>query len=145
MLYLRRLGVLQTFEPGAPPVLADPARLNLLLEHDGLARTTRRRLEVFFRDKPRWLRKLVEAGACYGRQFPLALAADVVGLPDWDEAVEVVGDCARWSLLAPSPDRRENLEFDHDLVRAGVLSLLPEVRSKELVPAIPNPGRALLT
>jgi tetratricopeptide (TPR) repeat protein len=136
VLYLRQLGVLQTLEPGGRPVLADPARLNLLLEHDGLARTTSRRLEVFFRDKPRWLRKLVEAGACYGRQFPLALAAQVVNLPDWDEAAEAVGDCARWSLLAPSPDRRENLEFDHDLVRAAVLSLLPEVRRRELADAL---------
>jgi tetratricopeptide (TPR) repeat protein len=136
VLYLRQLGVLQTLEPGERPVLADPAQLNLLLEHDGLDWTTRRRLEVFFRDKPRWLRKLVEAGACYGRQFPFLLVAQATRVPDWDEAVDAIGDCARWSLLALSPDRRENLEFDHDLVRVAVLSLLPGVRRRELADAL---------
>ena len=136
VLYLRQLGVLQTIEPGGRPILADPPKLNLLLEHEGLDRTTRRRLEVFFRDKPRWLRKLIEAGACYGRQFPFHLVAQAIRLTDWDEAVDAISDCARWSLLALSPDRRENLEFDHDLVRAAVLSLLPDMRRRELADAL---------
>lgn len=132
VLYLRQLGVLQTLEPGGRPVLAEPTKLNLLLEHDGLDRTTRRRLEVFFRDKPRWLRKLVETGACYGRQFPFLLVAQSIHAPDLDEAMDAIGESARWSLMAPSPDRRENLEFDHDLVRGAVLALLPDLRRREL-------------
>lgn len=136
VLYLRQLGVLQTLEPGGRPILAEPDKLNLLLEHDGLDRTTRRRLEVFFRDKPRWLRKLVEAGACYGRQFPFLLVAQAVSVPDWEEAVDAIGEGARWSLMALSPDQRENLEFDHDLVRSAVLALLPDLRRRELADAL---------
>jgi tetratricopeptide (TPR) repeat protein len=132
VLYLRQLDVLRVLEPGGRPVLAEPAKLNLLLEHDGLDRTTRRRLEVFFRDKPLWLQKLVEAGACYGRQFPFLLVSQAIHVPDWDDAVDAIGDCARWSLIALSPDRRENLEFDHDLVRAAVLALMPPLRRREL-------------
>jgi tetratricopeptide (TPR) repeat protein len=132
VLYLRQLDVLQMLEPGGRPVLVDPARLNLLLEHDGLNLTTRRRLDVFFRDKPRWLRKLVEAGACYGRQFPFLLVAQAVHVPDWDEAMDAIGDCARWSLMALSTDQRENLEFDHDLVRGAVLGLMPDLRHRQL-------------
>jgi tetratricopeptide (TPR) repeat protein len=132
VLYLRQLDVLRILEPGGRPVLAEPAKLNLLLEHDGLDQTTRRRLTVFFHDKPRWLRKLVEAGACYGRQFPFLLVSQAIHVPDWDAAVDAIGDCARWSLLALSPDWRENLEFDHDLVRAAVLVLMPAVRRREL-------------
>jgi tetratricopeptide (TPR) repeat protein len=138
VLYLRQLGVLQTLEPGGQPVLAEPDKLNLLLEHDGLDRTTRRRLEVFFRDKPHWLRKLIEAGACYGRQFPFLLVAQAVHAPDWDEAIDAIGDSARWSLMALSSDRRENLEFDHDLVRGAVLALLPDFRRRELADALLN-------
>jgi tetratricopeptide (TPR) repeat protein len=136
VLYLRQLYVLRILEPGGRPVLAEPTKLNLLLEHDGLDQTTRRRLEVFFRDKPRWLRKLVEAGACYGRQFPFLLVTQAVGVPDRDEAMDAIGDCARWSLIALSPDRRENLEFDHDLVRAAVLALMPDLRHRELADAL---------
>jgi tetratricopeptide (TPR) repeat protein len=136
VLYLRQLGVLKTLEPGGLPVLAEPAKLNLLLEHEGLEGTTSRRLEVFFRDKPRWLRKLVEAGACYGRQFPFLLVAQAISVPDWDEATDAIGDCARWSLMALSPDHRENLEFDHDLVRVAVLGLMTELRRRELADAL---------
>jgi tetratricopeptide (TPR) repeat protein len=82
------------------------------------------------------LRKLVEAGACYGRQFPFLLAAQATDVPDRDEAIDAIGDCARWSLMALSPDRRENLEFDHDLVRAAVLALIPDLRRRELADAL---------
>ena len=138
VLYLRQLGVLQILEPEGRPVLAEPTKLNILLEHEGLDQTTRRRLEVFFRDRPRWLRKLVEAGACYGRQFPFLLVIQAAGVADRDEAIEAIGDCARWSLVALSPDQRENLEFDHDLVRAAVLALIPDIRRRELASALLN-------
>jgi tetratricopeptide (TPR) repeat protein len=138
VLYLRQLGVLQILEPGGQPVLADPAGLDLLLQHDGLKETTRRRLEVFFRDQPPWLRKLVEAGACYGRQFPFPLVVRAVGVTDRDQAIEAVGDAARWSLMTVSPDQRENLEFDHDLVRSAVLALMPNLRRREVADALLN-------
>jgi len=136
VLYLCQLGVLQILEPGGQPVLAEPARLNLLLEHDGLNRTTRRRLEVVFRDNPSWLRRLVEAGACYGRQFPFALVTRAVGIRDRQAAIDAIGDCARWSLVALSSDRRDYLEFDHDLVRAAVLALLPDLRRRQLAESL---------
>jgi len=136
VLYLKQLGVLQSLSPEGPPVLVDPVKLNVLLEHDGLEQTTRRRLEVFFRDQPPWLRKLIEAGACYGRQFPFRLIANAIAVPDGDSSMQAIGECARWSLVAPSPDQRENLEFDHDLVRAAVLALLPDLERRDLADSL---------
>lgn len=132
VLYLRQLEVFKLLQPGERLVLAEPVKLNLLLEHDGLDQTTRRRLEVFFREKPPWLRRLIEAGACYGRQFPFFLIARAAGIPDQDDAMDAVGECARWSLIALSSDHQSNLEFDHDLVRAAVLSLMSNLRRRML-------------
>ena len=137
-LYLRQLGVLQVLETGECPVLVNPEKLNHLLEHEGIDRITRRRLEVFFRDKPHWLRKFVEAGACYGRQFPFLLVAQAISVPDWDEAIDAIGESSRWSLMALSSEQQKNLEFDHDIVRSAVLSLLPEIRRRELADALLN-------
>lgn len=138
VLYLRQLKVLLVLETGGRPVLADPSRLNELLKHEGLKGTTRRRLDVFFRDQPPWLRKLVEAGACYGRQFPFSLMVRAVGVEDRDQAIQAVADAARWSLMTVSPEQRENLEFDHDLVRSAVLALMPELRRREVADALLN-------
>jgi tetratricopeptide (TPR) repeat protein len=135
-LYLRQIGVLQVLGSDDRPVLSNPEKLCHLLEHEGLDRVTRRRLEVFFRDQPHWLRKLMEAGACYGRQFPFLTAAEAVSVSDWDEAMDAIGEAARWSLMALSSDQRENLEFDHDMVRAAILALLPDIRRRELADAL---------
>lgn len=132
VLYLRQLHVLQVLESGGRPILAEPDKLNLLLEHEGLDQITRRRLEVFFREKPLWLRKLIEAGACYGRQFPFVLVAKAASVPDQNETMEAIAECARWSLIALSSDFQENLEFDHDLVRAAVLTIMPGLRRRGL-------------
>jgi tetratricopeptide (TPR) repeat protein len=136
VLYLRQLDVLRVIEPGGRPVLAEPTKLNLLLDHHGLDETTRRRLDLFFHNKSPWLRKLVEAGACYGRQFPFLLVSQAIHVPDWDDILDAIGDCARWSLMALSPDQRENLEFDHDLVRAAVLGLMSPLRHRELADSL---------
>lgn len=138
LLYLRQLSVLQILETGGCPVLVNPEKLSHLLEYDGIDRITRRRLEVFFRDKPPWLRKFVEAGACYGRQFPFPLVAKAINISDWDEATDAIGEASRWSLMALSPDQQKSLEFDHDIVRSAVLSLLPDMRRRELANALLN-------
>lgn len=138
LLYLHQLQVLQVLEPGRRPILAKPDKLNLLLEHEGLDQITRRRLEVFFREKPSWLRKLIEAGACFGRQFPFVLVTKAASVPDEDEAMDAIAECARWSLIALSSDRRENLEFDHDLVRAAVLAIMPGLRRRGLANSLLN-------
>ena len=132
ILYLRQLKILQPLEIGGEAVLVEPGKLRRLLEHDGLHEITRNRLMVFFRDKPKWLRRLLEAGACYGRQFPLLPVGDAAGAADRHEITDVIADCARWSILAPSANRRETVEFDHDLVRGAVLSLIPDLRRREL-------------
>ncbi|WP_321472889.1 restriction endonuclease [uncultured Paludibaculum sp.] len=132
VLYLRQLGIVSALEPNGRPVLLDPSRLGLLLEHEGLHRATQRRIEVFFRDRPDWLRRFVEAGACWGRQFSYTRVAGALGVSVQTETPHQVSDCARWSLLALSPDGREHLEFDHDLVRASVLELIPDLRRREL-------------
>jgi tetratricopeptide (TPR) repeat protein len=136
VLYLRQLNVLRSFESGGKPVLAEPDKLSSLLENEDLEQTTKRRLEVFFRDKPEWQRKFVEAGACYGRQFPFCLVAQAIQVPDWEQVMEVTHEAAHWSLMALSSSQRENLEFDHDMVRSAVLSLLPDLRRRELADAL---------
>lgn len=132
MLYLLQLGLLEDLGGGISPVLTDPIKLWRLIEHSGLRSSTKQRLEVFFRDQPTWLRSMLEAGACYGRQFPSCETARAAMIPTGLEHHDFLEDCARWSIAAPSPERYDSIEFDHDLVRVAVLEQLPGTRQRHL-------------
>ncbi|MEO5335948.1 MAG: restriction endonuclease [Magnetospirillum sp. WYHS-4] len=132
VLYLKLLGLLGYVGTGQTPVLLRPDKLNALLGHDGLKTTTQKRLQVFFKNQPSWLQKMVEAGACYGRQFPFRETAAVALMPDSEDALDALDECARWSIVLPVPGCAELIEFDHDLVRAALLSGLAPHKHQRL-------------
>lgn len=132
VLYLKLRGVVQNVGPGGAPVLLRPDELTLLLANGGLKSTTQQRLKIFFQNQPRWLQKMVEAGACFGRQFPRRQTATVATMPDTDEALNALDECARWSIVLPVAGRRDLIEFDHDLVRAALLDALAPFRHQQL-------------
>jgi DNA-binding NarL/FixJ family response regulator len=96
-------------QPAAPLPMPDTLRDTLLLRLDGLLAPELR---------------LIEAGAAAGREFDLALAAELAGgAPDVETLL------ARGLLVEPAPGRAA---FRHALVRDAVYAEIPWLRRREL-------------
>jgi tetratricopeptide (TPR) repeat protein len=148
-LYLSQIEVVQQVEANGTYLLVKPTELGRLLDHQVLHHATSRRLIAFFDSQEPWLREIMEAGACLGRQFPLekVMISIAPELKQFDVHA-ALGVCSKWSLMAPSPVGRDMYEFDHDLVRNVVLDQLPPARhracAEKLYTALPDDGNNIL-
>ncbi|MBV9494196.1 MAG: AAA family ATPase [Acidobacteria bacterium] len=124
LLYLLLENVLEVRSDVSPVLsVVDPPRLTNICASPKLQQATQERLQILFGNQPEWLRRFLLAGAAYGRAFLSPVIAHALGIPDdyaLDEAIET---CGRWSVAAGSTDRRNWIEFDHDLIRDAVLRI----------------------
>jgi len=125
VLYLYQKEIIKKVRPDKDYILIDPVELKVLIDNKMFHGITTRRLKVFFSVQDDVVRLIMEAGSCIGRQFNLTNLIDSLSLTHSKlELSELLGECAKWSFMAPSPAGNNLFEFDHDLVRIGVLDLL---------------------
>jgi Restriction endonuclease len=124
LLYLLLEEVLEV-RSGASQLLSvvNPLRLTDICASPKLQQATQERLQILFRNHPEWLRRFLLAGAAYGRAFPSPVIARALGIPDDDALDQAVETCGRWSVATGLMDRRNWIEFDHDLIRDAVLRI----------------------
>ncbi len=151
LLYLLRRSALRlASNENAPPLeVANPARLQLVLQSPDLRQATEERLKVLLRNQPEWLRSFLLAGAAYGRSFPLTAASRAAAVDESSDSFDSsLAECGLWSVAALSDEKPNWIEFDHDLIRDALMRVGPPRATRRAAGALyaqlpPDSGEAL--
>ena len=121
LLYMAATGIIEDDDQLGELVLRRPEDLHSRLETEEFKAATAHRLRLLRNTHEKWLGRLLDAAACLGKRFDLAVCCRLAGVSAGTVLSDTLESCRRESVIRQSFTESRAYQFDHDLIRVATL------------------------